>query len=104
MSTCRLLTVVAAKKKSEVKTEAASAVPDFSAPAPAAVSKPERGPANGVSARPAAREVSVPGLTPEDAQDLLGDPHVQQVVKAFKGKIVDVKKIATPAPKAAETE
>ncbi len=95
-----------AKKKSEVNLEPAAAVPDFAGPATAAsTAKPERAAANGgVSARPAARELSVPGVTAEDAQTLLGDPHVQQVVKVFKGKIVDVKSVTPVAPAAQETE
>jgi DNA polymerase-3 subunit gamma/tau len=93
------------KKKSEVKPEPPQATPDFSRPPAVPAVKTDRAPGNGgVSARPAARAASTPGVTPEDAQALLGDPHVQQVVKVFKGKIVDVKSVPAAAPRTPESE
>jgi len=93
----------AAKKKSELSTAAAPrAVPDFANPV-AAAPKTERAPANG--GRPARQELPVaPNVPIEDAQQLLEDPHVQQVMSVFKGKIVDVKSIAPAAPEIAESE
>ncbi len=94
--------VAAAKKKSEVSPEPAfRAVPDFAKPAAAA--KTERAPANG--GRPVRHESpAAPSVREDEAQQLLEDPHVQQIVTVFKGTIVDVKTVALIAPGPAESE
>jgi DNA polymerase-3 subunit gamma/tau len=89
------------KKKSEVGTAAPAfrAVPDFgSSTAPAAKAATANGPAAQPPLKAAAR------VTPEDAQQVKADPHVQQVVEKFRGKIVDVKRTSPKAEEPAESE